>query len=550
MDLRGYLRAIRLNWWIVVVVVVLGTLGGVFVVHRSTRVYAGQVTFFVASPGSPTSASVSGDLTAAEDLAVSYARLLSSDRLAMMVANAEPSLHLNAGQVSGKISGTAELNTVLLNATVHDTSRVRLKVLTRAVAIQFPLLVHQLNSASSRVTLNVTSGPTVGSAPVSPRSRLDVALGLLVGLVLGLGLAVGRFLLDTSVRSTEVLSEITRRPSIGSVPYDAQAKRAPLVNAGQEHSTRAEAFRQIRTNLKFIDAARPLGAFIVSSSVQGEGKSSTASNLALVFAESGLTVMLVEADMRRPRTSDYLGLERAVGLSNVLANQVELADVTQQWGDSSLSFLPSGSLPPNPSELLGSQRMSDLLVRLRRDYDLVIIDTPPLLPVTDAAVLATQVDGVVLIARHGKTRRAQLHAAAQTLESVNARLLGVVLNMTRRERNARYDYASYGDEVEAVRELPVGVAVAPATVIAAGHSDVPPTAWTGTVPSSEARPTVRPPEEVLRRKREDAARRQMHDAGPSTKRRRANRARRAAGSEGADDRRAGAGGEHGGDIAG
>jgi capsular exopolysaccharide synthesis family protein len=208
----------------------------------------------------------------------------------------------------------------------------------------------------------------------------------------------------------------------------------------------------VRTNLQFVDVDHPIKLIVVTSSIAAEGKSTTATNLAVVFAETGSRVLLIEADLRRPRVSDYLGLERAVGLTNVLAGQVSIDEVLQRWGTDGLTVLPCGSIPPNPSELLGSQNMVDLLTGLRQRFDTIIIDTPPLLPVTDAAVASVLADGVVVVVRYGRTNRAQLAAAVRSLESVDARVLGCVLNMQpakQAEGRGRYDGYGYYEDAPA-----------------------------------------------------------------------------------------------------
>jgi capsular exopolysaccharide synthesis family protein len=184
----------------------------------------------------------------------------------------------------------------------------------------------------------------------------------------------------------------------------------------------------LRTNLRFADVDNPPRTIVVTSSMPGEGKSTSACNLALTLALTGSKVVLVEADLRKPRVCEYLGLDSGAGLTNVLAGQNTLDDVLVSWRRGTLTVLPSGPVPPNPSELLGSQHMGNLVKALSAGFDYVVIDTPPLLPVTDAAVLATLTDGALLIARHGKTSRDDVERAARSLEAVNARLLGTVLN--------------------------------------------------------------------------------------------------------------------------
>jgi capsular exopolysaccharide synthesis family protein len=153
-------------------------------------------------------------------------------------------------------------------------------------------------------------------------------------------------------------------------------------------------------------------------------------NLAIAFAEAGRSVLLIDGDLRRPKLADYLGVEGGVGLTNVLAHQVDVHDVIQTWGRTLLDVLPSGSVPPNPSELLGSRQMLDLITEMRTKYDMVIIDTPPLLPVTDAAVVSAFVDGTVIVVRYGRTKKKLVEIAVDNLRAVDARILGAVFNFS------------------------------------------------------------------------------------------------------------------------
>jgi tyrosine-protein kinase len=264
-----------------------------------------------------------------------------------------------------------------------------------------------------------------------------------LGLLVGIGLAALREALDTTVKDAAGLAEQADAPVLSTVPFDTRARKAPLILADTTRSTRAEALRQLRTNLQFVNVDRPVRTILVTSAGPSEGKSTTACNLAIVFAEAGKRVVLVDADLRRPRLADYLNLEGAVGLTNVLVGQARLEVAVQQWNGEKVFVLPSGSIPPNPSELLGSRHMTELLRRLEERFDAVIIDTPPLLPVTDAAVLASTVDGVVLVSRCGKTTVSQAKQAANSLKAVGARLLGCVLNMAPTRGADAYTYYDY-----------------------------------------------------------------------------------------------------------
>jgi capsular exopolysaccharide synthesis family protein len=250
---------------------------------------------------------------------------------------------------------------------------------------------------------------------------------------------VVREMLDNTVKNSEALQELVGAPVLATVPTDASAPKAPLITGDATRSPRAEALRQLRTNLQFVDVDRPVRVLVVTSALPGEGKSSTAVNLGVVFAEAGQRVLLIDADLRRPKLAEYLGVEGAVGLTNLLAGQAKPDDVVQPWGPN-LWVLPSGFIPPNPSELLASRHMADLLRMFRERFDMVIIDSPPLLPVTDAAVLSTCADGAVMVARAAKTSSSQISGALRALQAVNARLLGCVLNMVPARLSDPYAY--------------------------------------------------------------------------------------------------------------
>lgn len=282
--------------------------------------------------------------------------------------------------------------------------------------------------------------------PTSPRPTLNLALGLLVGLAVGVGAAVLRETLDTSLKGAEAVQEQLGLPTLGLIGYDAETPKRPLIVHSSPRSTRAEAFRQLRTNLQFVDVDHPPRSIVVTSSLPQEGKSTATCNLAIALGQAGLRVVLVEGDLRRPRIGDYMGVEAAVGLTDVLVGRAELRDVLQPWGSIDLRVLPSGPTPPNPSELLGSHQMQGLLTRLEADADLVLIDAPPLLPVTDAAILATLASGAIMVVRAGKTSRDQARRAVEVLRSVDAHIYGVVMNMvpTKGPGAAAYGYYGYG----------------------------------------------------------------------------------------------------------
>jgi polysaccharide biosynthesis transport protein len=270
-----------------------------------------------------------------------------------------------------------------------------------------------------------------------------VLAGLVGGIALGLLYAFLREALDTRVRSAEDLTRVTDLPLLAALDTPpGRDDRRDLVVLTAPRSPAAEAVRSLRTAVQFsAQPGRPL-SLLVTSSHSGEGKSTVAANLALALADAGLRVALVDADLRRPSVADTFGLEGAAGLTTVLIGQAELDDVLQEWGSAGLHVLTTGPLPPNPSELLASPAMADVLARLERTHDVVLVDGAPLLPVTDSAVLARVVSGTMVVGDTSRIRRPALTSALALLRRLDARVVGVVLTHVRRRSSDTYGYDS------------------------------------------------------------------------------------------------------------
>ncbi len=299
------------------------------------------------------------------------------------------------------------------------------------------------NGDPSPVTLTVLRPATVPGAPVSPNTNLNLALGVLVGLALGFGLAILREVLDTRIRTMRDVENITDAPIIGGISFDPNASRRPLIVQADPRSPRAESFRTLRTNLQFLNVEGGPRSFVITSSIESEGKSTTAANLAIALSDAGARVALVDADLRRPKIAEYMGIEGAVGLSDTLIGRVSLLDALQTWGRGNLAVLPAGTTPPNPSELLGSQAMLTLVRTLEKEFDTVLIDVPPLLPVTDGALLSKSARGAIIVVAAGRTQRGELSAALAALENVDARVAGIVMTMLPTKGPDAYGYGRY-----------------------------------------------------------------------------------------------------------
>jgi len=445
MDLRTYLAAIRKSWLLITIMTLLGIGAGTALYLLTPPQYATTIDFYVSTPSSEGSNPQSSGQFA-EARVNSYIVLLSSEQMARRVVD-DTGLNLAPLDVAKKISATTQLNTVIVTATVTDHSPQRSLQIAQGVADTFPKLVDELDNQgrdTAIVVIHTVSGPTLNSTPVSPDPRLYIGLGLAAGLVLGLAIAIIREILDNSVRTVDSAQRLVGAPVLGTILFDPDSKRSPLIVGDEAASLRSEAYRQLRTNLQFINAAKTTNTIMITSAIPLEGKSTTAANLALTFVELGERVLLIDADLRRPQLAQLLGVSGDVGLTNVLAGQVPLEDVLQPWGEGNLTVLASGSIPPNPSELLGSARMGEVMTKLQDKFDKIVIDTPPVLPVTDAAIASSYAEAVVIVIRHGKTSRAQLANAAATMENVDARVVGSVLNMKRTNKAERRRYGHHG----------------------------------------------------------------------------------------------------------
>ena len=448
MKLHEYLRVLRERWLLIVVGLVMGVLGAGVTTHFMPRQYASSAVLYVSAQSQAGNASEAyeGGLLSQQRIK-SYTQLMSSQRLAADVI-ANLGLKTSPAALANRISVASGVETVLLTVTVRDDAPDQAARVANGVADSFIRLVSQLEQPedpkrSPPVAVRVVQAAVPAATPVTPRPSLNYALGALVGILAGLGAAFLRNALDTTIRSPEQLREITGAPNIGVIGLDPAAARHPLTLQDDFQAPRAEAFRQLRTNLQFVDVDRRRKVIIVTSAVAGEGKSTTMCNLAIAAAAAGYRVLAVDADLRRPMVAKYLGLESAVGLTTVLSGRVGFEESLQRWGGV-MDVLATGPIPPNPSELLSSRVAADLLNHARQAYDLVLIDTPPLLPVTDAAALSPAGDGVMLVVRFGKTTKAQLKLASEALAAVSASVLGTVSSMVPMKGPGGYgDYRTY-----------------------------------------------------------------------------------------------------------
>jgi non-specific protein-tyrosine kinase len=420
LDLRDYLRVLSRRWRFIAMLALLGAALGTFATYTARPEYRATTTLFVSmQDGADTTQLNQGNMFT-QARVQSYAEMAASPLVTRPVVR-DLQLTMTLGQLARKITASAKPDTVLLRITVSDLRPRRAALISNAVADQFAKMVSALekpgDAKSSPVKLSITGPAAVPSVPSSPRPMLNLLLGLLSGLALGVGCAVLRETLDTSVRDTHALADlmsgISGPPVLGSIVVDSRTARHPVAARDDMHGLRAEGFRRLGTNLRFVDVDRPPKVIAVTSALPGEGKTSVAVNLATTLAEAGARVCLVDTDLRRPTAARTLGLIGDAGLTTVLIGQAQLEYVVQQAGP--FSVLASGPVPPNPAELLGSGQFQNVINALSDEFDHIVIDTAPVLPVTDAAVIAPVVDGYLLVVRAGRTSRTQVTDALATL---------------------------------------------------------------------------------------------------------------------------------------
>lgn len=449
MELRDYIRILHKNWIAILVLLVLGLAGGAAYASMQAPKYVASTQLYVSvrTEGAATGDLVQGT-TFARQIVTSYVDVIGTALVLEPVVE-KLGIDLTAQALSGRVSATTPLNTVLINITVTDTDPALAARIADATAASFANIVQNeleqpaTEGGASPVQITVTDPASEPTAPSSPNVPLLIMLGGLLGLAAGIGFAVLRTVLDTRIHTIHDLESITDRPMLGGVAYDPEAKKRPLIVHADPRSPRAESFRTLRTNLQFLDVDSASRTYVVSSAGPGEGKSTTTANLAIALAETGARVLLIDGDLRLPRVAEYMGIEGGVGLTNVLIGQIEVSDALQKWGKTDLFVLPSGPIPPNPSELLGSTAMDRLLKPLEEYFDYILIDAPPLLLVTDAAVVGKKARGVILAAASGKTKKPELAGAIRTLETAGVNLLGVVVTMLPTKGPDSYGYGSY-----------------------------------------------------------------------------------------------------------
>lgn len=443
LDLPFLLAALRKLWWVVVLVAVLGAAGSFGYSTLQTPLYTAtsSLHFTIAQGDSATDLNQGSDYTQSQML--SYAQLVEGSLVLQPVID-ELDLDITPHELASSISVSIpqDTSTMEITATTEDPDRAA--ALASAVSEHLIEVLHDAGSrtadGSPSVTVTIFDEavpPQYQSSPDKTRAGL---LGGVVGGVVGVALALLIALLDTRVRNEEILVEAGGDPVLGVISKAPLLQARALAVAQEPLSRSAEEFHRIRSALTYANVSSRVRVLLVTAGMPGEGKSTVSVNLAMTLAGLRHSVLLIDADLRRPRAHLHAGIDGSVGLTNVLLEQVPLDVATHSVSGTTLDVLPAGEIPPNPAEMLTSHRMEELIAAVSGRYDYVIIDTPPALSVADANLLAPLVDGVLLVVDASKTRRAPLAQSMKTLKMGGARILGTVLNRARpvRRRDRYY----------------------------------------------------------------------------------------------------------------
>jgi capsular exopolysaccharide synthesis family protein len=457
MELTDYLAVARAHWRAVLAFVLLGVAAAALLSLTAPKVYQADASGFVSAGTSTSTGEASvGDLLA-KSRAASYVDLATSRATAQTVID-ELGLTVAPAALIGQVSVTQPLDTVLIKISAKASSPRAAQALAdawvKALKRQVDEVENPTGAPSQALRIVPIESAELPTSPVSPNTRRNVALGGIGGLLLGLAYALARSRLDRKLRGAEDIAGpfgVTVAATIPNSPALGRRKGAQ-VQLVVRHGTRqaedrahsAEAFFKLRTNLQFMDIDNPPRVIVVTSPQPGDGKSTIAANLAAALSIADRDVVLIDGDLRRPVVAESFGLVEGAGLTDLLIGRTTLADVTQRVeGLPNLQVLAAGGTPPNPSELLGSQAMRRLLAGLADAGNTVIIDAPPLLPVTDAAVLTASADGALVVVTAGQTLDTQLGAALHSLHAVQGHVLGVVLNRASPKAATNGYYGSY-----------------------------------------------------------------------------------------------------------
>jgi capsular exopolysaccharide synthesis family protein len=501
-DPRRYLYLLIQWWWLIALVTVLAAGATFYLNKRSTPIYQAQTQLLVSDP-SATTRGVSGDaMVTGYNYANTYAEMLVNRPVLEQTLN-ELGIKMKPEELKGAMTVNLVTDTQVINVTVEDANPTQAMNIANQLSAVFSKRIQELQGdryavskanlqtqmsdmeaqvkqtsteraaavdavEKDRLDTKLTQYRTIYSnlvtsyeqvrlaeaqtntsvvqvepaalpvSPVRPRTAQNTLLAGMVALVLAAGGVLVFDKLDDRLKDPAELARRAGLPVIGVIPFSQYEEEGPVTRV-KPRSPVSESYRGLRTNLAYSAVTHPLRRIVVTSATPEDGKTTISTNLAIILAQGGKRVALVDSDLRKPRIHHALGLTNRKGLTSVFLKQISLVEALQDVGVEKLGVIASGVLPPNPAELLGSEQLDVILKELEVDHDMIILDTPPVLSVTDSTVMIPYVDGIILVVKAGQTRvSAALHAVT-TLRQLGANILGLVINGVHFNDN-RYAY--------------------------------------------------------------------------------------------------------------
>ena len=455
MSIVEYWYALRKRWLAILILAILGAVGGLVMAQLTPDLYRSTGRVLIASDRGDTTSELTQGATFVQATIPSYVVLATSDMVLDPVI-AKLDLETTPRQLASLVTASTPLGTSVIDIAVTHGNPERAQQIAGAVVDSLSAAIPQVSPHSEEgrpsVTARTIQPASLPRFAIAPNTRLYIALGALAGLGLGVVYALGRRLFGDHISGPRDVAQLSDVPVLGQIIESKRNATLAQLVLEDPLSPEAESVRALAANLNFLRVDGGLRSLVITSSDQGEGKSTIALALALIVAESGKRVLLVDADLRRPSIAQATMLEEAVGLTGVLLGEIELADACEQWGVPGLTVLTSGPVPPNPSQLISSDAMKKLIDTSEGEYDLVILDTGPVLSVADAIWLSHASGGALMVARWGKTSRHHFARSLHDLERADSKVLGIVLTRKPRRGAARYEYTGAGNPASHERD--------------------------------------------------------------------------------------------------
>lgn len=441
MTLHDYFSALRKRWVLLLLLALMGGAIGYGYGALQPDTYRAQASVVVVpARGDSTSELVQGS-NYVQGLVATYTVVATSPVVLDRVIDSLD-LNTNSRTLAGSVTVDSPLDTAVLRIAVSGEDPALITQVANSIAKELAAAVEELSpqtaTSNPAVRVELISPATQPRGPIAPNVRLLAAVGALAGFAIAIVIAILRQALTTRIVTRADVAEITDIPLLGQVQFNGAGVPLPVAVRDASSGSAAEAVRAVAAALRFANVDGEAKVVLVTSPEAGDGKSSLALALAVIAAEQDQRVLLIDADLRRGTVADITGYEGAVGLTTVLLGDVTMEEAVEPWGTSGLRVLTNGATPPNPGQLLASSHLRQLLSEARAAYDLVVVDSPPVLAVSDALWLAPSVEGIIVVARSRRTKREALGRTITALETTRTRILGIVLNDVKKVATSPY----------------------------------------------------------------------------------------------------------------